>query len=54
MLKRLSLSTLLAALVLVFVFAAGSEADDRAKRTEDVSIQIIATASNNGEIEECG
>lgn len=54
MVKRLSVSTILLALLFALSLAVRTNADDRPARSEDVSIQIIATASNNGEIEECG
>ena len=48
-------STVLAALLVALVIGVmTSSAENRPRRSENVTLQIIATTSNNGELEECG
>jgi hypothetical protein len=37
-----------------FALSATDTVAEAPKRTENVSIQILATSNNNGEVEECG
>ena len=37
-----------------FALSATDSAADAHTRTENVSLQILATSNNNGELEECG
>ena len=51
----LGLSAALAALIVALVVGVvSSSAENRPTRSENVTLQILATASNNGELEECG
>ncbi len=51
---RLAALLILVALVLAAVLAATTADEARAERTENTSIQILAIANVNGELEECG